>query len=503
MADTLDITEGTGTTIATQDEGGVHYQEVKLVASGTGTTEALSKAEDSAHTSGEHGIMALTVRKDAAAALAGTDVDYQPFITDANGRLHVLDANSGAIKTAIELIDNAVDGNYLNVNLNLAGADAGKGENTLDGTELRVTIATDDDGVTHLATIAGDTTNIETAVQLLDNAVYVDDADWVDDTSSHFLVGGVYQSAPHTVTDGDVSPFQLDVNGKILVSGITACNTGAVVLSSGTVTTVSTVTSLTQMGGVAITMGEGALDGGCQRVTLATDDDGVAHLATIAGAVAATHMQCDIIAGTVTTVSTVTNLSQLGGAAITMDEGVHGTGVQRVTIATDDDGVLSLGIIDDWDATHASAASADGPQVMGAGYSAVLPTDVGADGDAARICTDRHGRIVRGLMPQWFNAIFDSANASGEGNTVKAKTASRKIYILSLTISVDTEMWVKLQKEDSTAITPKFWLKAGGGLTKTYPPEAPLVLDTVNVDLEVITEGAGDIGVEVTGYLAV
>jgi hypothetical protein len=47
MADTLDITAGTGTTIATQDEGGVHYQEVKLTASGTGTTEALSKAEDS------------------------------------------------------------------------------------------------------------------------------------------------------------------------------------------------------------------------------------------------------------------------------------------------------------------------------------------------------------------------------------------------------------------------------------------------------------------------
>jgi hypothetical protein len=193
----------------------------------------------------------------------------------------------------------------------------------------------------------------------------------------------------------------------------------------------------------------------------------------------------------------------MGGTAITMDEGVHGTGVQRVTIATDDDGVLSLGIIDDWDATHASAASADGPQVMGAGYSAGLPTDVGADGDAARICTDRHGRIVRGLMPQWFNAVFDSADASAEANVVKAATASRKIYILSLTISVDAEMWVKLQDEDSNAITCKHWFKAGGGKTITYPPEAPLVLDVVNKDLEVITEGAGNIGVEITGYLAV
>ena len=49
----------------------------------------------------------------------------------------------------------------------------------------------------------------------------------------------------------------------------------------------------------------------------------------------------------------------------------------------------------------------------------------------------------------------------------------------------------------------KFWLKAGGGLVKTYPPEAPLVLDVANKALEVITEGAGNIGVEITGYLAI
>ncbi len=164
---------------------------------------------------------------------------------------------------------------------------------------------------------------------------------------------------------------------------------------------------------------------------------------------------------------------------------------------------LAVEIMDDWDATHASAASADGPQVMGAGYSAGLPTDVGADGDAARICTDRFGRILRGIMPQRFTAIFDSADASAEANVVKAKTASRKIYILSITISVDAEMWVKLQDEDSNALTCKHWFKAGGGKTITYPPEAPLVLDVVNKDLEVITEGAGNIGVEVTGYLAV
>lgn len=55
-----------------------------------GTSAAhLGKAEDAAHSSGDTGVMALTVRQDTAAALAGTDADYQPLITDSSGRLHV------------------------------------------------------------------------------------------------------------------------------------------------------------------------------------------------------------------------------------------------------------------------------------------------------------------------------------------------------------------------------------------------------------------------------
>ena len=55
-------------------------------------------------------------------------------------------------------------------------------------------------------------------------------------------------------------------------SNITACDTGAVVISSGTVTTVSTVTNLAQMGGVAISLNTGVRDTGTQRVTIATND---------------------------------------------------------------------------------------------------------------------------------------------------------------------------------------------------------------------------------------
>lgn len=59
--------------------------------------------------------------------------------------------------------------------------------------------------------------DVETAVELIDDAVYVDDADWTDSTSKHVLIGGVYQASPQTITSGDVGPLQVDVNGRALV----------------------------------------------------------------------------------------------------------------------------------------------------------------------------------------------------------------------------------------------------------------------------------------------
>lgn len=109
MANNVAVTAGSGTTMATDDVGGVHYQLVKLVDGtedgagriggdatngldvdvtrvipGTSATH-LGKAEDAAHTTGDTGVMVLGVRQDAAAALAGTDGDYIPPSFDSQG----------------------------------------------------------------------------------------------------------------------------------------------------------------------------------------------------------------------------------------------------------------------------------------------------------------------------------------------------------------------------------------------------------------------------------
>lgn len=77
MADNVAITAGTGTSIATDDVAGVHFQKMKLYASTDGTEVALSKAEDAASADGDHGLVALAVRGDTPDNRSGTDGDYE------------------------------------------------------------------------------------------------------------------------------------------------------------------------------------------------------------------------------------------------------------------------------------------------------------------------------------------------------------------------------------------------------------------------------------------
>jgi hypothetical protein len=72
-----------------------------------GTAAAnLGKAEDAAHGSGDVGVMALAVRRDADTSLVGTDGDYAPLQVNATGAAKVADAavlaaiNAGTVSLA-------------------------------------------------------------------------------------------------------------------------------------------------------------------------------------------------------------------------------------------------------------------------------------------------------------------------------------------------------------------------------------------------------------------
>jgi hypothetical protein len=207
-----------------------------------------------------------------------------------------------------------------------------------------------------------------------------------------------------------------------------------------------------------------------------------------------------------------TNMN-IAGTDVVGNSGVNAAGVQRVTIATDDeinddlDTIAgdttaietAIQIMDDWDATHASAAPADGAAVMGAGYSTGLPTDVGADADAARLCTDRFGRLLNGLQPQNFQASVSISTTNSE--EVKAATADRKMYITSILVSASAACNVTFEDSDGTDLIKPTYLAANGGFTLNFPEGTPLVVPSAK-GCHVHCSTTSAYSVTIVGYLA-
>jgi hypothetical protein len=76
--------------------------------------------------------------------------------------------------------------------------------------------------------------------------------------------------------------------------------------------------NVSQMNGVAVTMGTGTSGTGVQRVVIATDQPQLTNKLLVTP-----------------DANSAVNVAQMNGVAVTMGSGANGTGVQRVTIATD------------------------------------------------------------------------------------------------------------------------------------------------------------------------
>ena len=158
MADNLTLNAGTGgATLAADDIGGTHHQRVKIQYGADGSATDVS--------------------------------DASPLpVDDAGGSLTVDNAHLTAL-------GGAISGTEVQVDI-VASAAVPVTDNSGS--------LTVDNGGTFAVQVDGDAL---TALQLIDDAVYADDADWTDGTSKHLLVGGLYQSSEQSITDGDVGPL--------------------------------------------------------------------------------------------------------------------------------------------------------------------------------------------------------------------------------------------------------------------------------------------------------
>lgn len=233
MADNIAVTPGSGATLAADDISGVLYRRSKLSLGADGSAadavggagavssavqrvtlasddpavavlEALQKAEDAAHSSGDKGIQALTVRADTAAAKAGTDGDYQPLITDANGRLHVIDVTGTAVQFAEDAAHVSGDKGVVALAVRRDTAAVGSGT---DGDYS--TLNVDANGRLHVldansATIA--------ALSKAEDAAHSS-----ADTGIVALARRKDTPAVSSGTDGDYSTVDVSANGKLWV----------------------------------------------------------------------------------------------------------------------------------------------------------------------------------------------------------------------------------------------------------------------------------------------
>lgn len=532
MGDNINVTPGTGKTIAADEISSVLHQRVKIEHGADGSATDVSTASP----------LPVDLRTDN---VGGIEV-----VQDTAADFNVTEANSAAIKTAVETIDNAISGSEMQVDVVTAPDidinDISKGTQTndvkvtldseavvldtgtaeignvkiSDGTEQANVNASnelqvaDDTARTSLGTIAGDTTSIDGKITACDTGSIAGTVTANAGTNLNTSALALESGGNLDTIAGDTT----SIDGKI-----TACNTGDVTVGAA----LPAGTNL--IGNVKISDGTETANvnasnqlevnvntaSGLEVVQATAADLNVteANSATIAG-------DTTSIDGKITACNTGAVVLAAGTAAygkLAANDGVdigdvtinNAGGVEVVqdtaadlncTEASASDIKTSVQVMDDWDATHDSAASADGVQLMGA-YDSTHPAAV-ADGDAVRILTDQYGRIRKGREPELFQATITSADASS-ATQVKAKTADKKMYILSVVISTDTEMSVQLQDDAGTpnVLMEQIYLAANGGMAMTFPDAAPLVV-TTNQDLDVLASTSGNISVLVTGYLA-
>lgn len=162
MADNVTITQGSGTTIATDDIGGVHYQRVKPTLGADGTAVDVSAGAGAVGT----GTQRMTLASDDPAVTALQIMDDWDESDRAKVNLIVgqagIAAGAGAVGatvprmtlasddpavTALQIIDDWDESDRAKINPIVGQAGVAAGAGAVGATTQRVTLASDDPGV--------------------------------------------------------------------------------------------------------------------------------------------------------------------------------------------------------------------------------------------------------------------------------------------------------------------------------------------------------------------
>ena len=274
---------------------------------------------------------------------------------------------------------------------------AASGAGAVSAGVQRVTLASDDPGVAHLATIAGDTTDIEAAIEILDNTVVVLGTDtYTEATSSGLVIGAVRRDADTTLvnTTNEYGPLQMDANGRLKVEAFS----GEALPVTLTSTTITGTVAVTQSG----TWDEVGINDSGNSITV----DWAGTAPPIGAGVEATALRV-----TVATDSTGVLSVDDNGGALTVDNG--GT----FAVQVDGAALTALQLIDDIVYTDDTSTHATGTSKGALIMAAATPTDGSVNANdigAVGMTTDRKLHVaVMDALPAGTNGIGKLTANSG------------------------------------------------------------------------------------------
>lgn len=246
--------------------------------------------------------------------------------------------------------------------------------------------------------------------------------------------------------------------------------------------------NVAQINGVTTTMGNGVAGTGVQRVTLASDSTGQVTLAAGANTIGAL------------TANQSVNVAQINGVATTMGNGVSGTGVQRVTLASDSTGqvaiasgtvttVSTLTNITNWGNIVDNAAFTDGTtRVSMSGFifdevagTALTENDAAAariDSKRALVCGIEDGttRGQRAAVDASGNlAVSNKATATG-GATIQKVLSAASTNATSVKASAGNILGIALMNTNAAVRYLHLYNKASAPTVGTDVPVATFAI---------------------------
>lgn len=458
--------------------------------------------EDAAHSSGDKGVMALAVRRDANTTLADTTGDYAPLQVDSGGNLKVAiisGAGSGGTSLADDAAFTAATTSFTPVGgiVTSDSVDSGDGGAfaMLANRQQKVTLY-DSSGV-ELAVGGGTqyTEDAAAAANPVGNAIIV-----VRDDSR----GGSL-----TTTDGDNVALRGTNAGELYVKhvdaltvsshAVTNAGTFAVQVDGAALTALQLIDNVVHVDDAAYTLGthSGVMMMGFAGTQSVDANDAAALACTTAGAL---HVS---VQGTVTVGShAVTNAGtfavQVDGTALTRltdietntDSGaVVGNGAaataQRVTLANDSTGVLAtvstvttvstLTTLANGQTAHDSGVTGSPLRIGAKAETALSGITLVADGDA----TDLHAGVDGVLITRPHCNLEDivsgvASNTDGASTEVIAAAGSGvKQYLTSCTLINSSSSFAYCELKSGTTVKWRFPVPATGGVTHTFNPPLP------------------------------